>query len=69
MARTSKPKMKDYTKRAQDNYRAKIDQVNLILPKGCKDYMLEHLDTSVNAYIRELVLKDLKERFGYEPEQ
>lgn len=56
-------KQKDYVRRAQNNYREKKDQVNLILPKGARDIIAEKTGKSVNAYIRELVLKDLKERY------
>lgn len=57
-------KTKSYVRRAQNNYRAKVDQVNLILPKGSKDIIKEKTGKSINAYIGELVKKDLKETYG-----
>lgn len=57
-------KTKSYIRRAQNNYRAKVDQVNLILPKGSKDIIKEKTGKSINAYISELVKKDLKETYG-----
>jgi len=60
-------KTKDYVRRATNNYRAKFDQVSLQLPKGTKDYIRENAKQPVNVYIKELVLKDLKEKYGYDP--
>ena len=63
-------KTKSYVRRAQNNYRAKFDQVNLMLPKGLRELIPEKTGKSVNAYIRELVLKDMTENYGYEmPEE
>lgn len=57
-------KTKDYVRRAQNNYRAKFDQVALKLPKGCKDIIREKTGKPVATYINELVEKDLKEKYG-----
>ena len=59
-------KTKSYVRRAQNNYRAKFDQVNLMLPKGLRDIIPEKKGKSVNAYIRELVMKDMVENYGHE---
>ena len=55
---------KDYVLRAQNNYRNKHDTVSLLLPKGSKEIIREKSGMSVNAYIVELVKKDLKENYG-----
>ena len=57
-------KTKDYVRRAQNNYRAKFDQVALKLPKGSKEIIREKTGKSVTTYINELVAKDLKENYG-----
>lgn len=64
MAEEKEYKTKDYVRRAQNNYRAKFDQVALKLPKGSKDIIREKTGKSVTTYINELVAKDLKENFG-----
>ena len=61
-------KTKDYTRRAQSNYRAKFDQIALRLPKGTSEAIREKTGQTVQAYISELVLKDLKENYGIESE-
>lgn len=66
MADEREYKTKDYVRRAQNNYRAKFDQVALKLPKGAKDIIREKTGSPVNVYIKELVLKDLKEKYGVE---
>ena len=62
-------KTKDYVRRAQNNYRAKFDQVALKLPKGSKEIIREKTGKSVTTYINELVAKDLKENFGIDIEK
>ena len=57
-------KTKDYVRRAKKNYRQKFDNVASSLPKGTADIIREKTGKSVNAYIAELVLKDLKENYG-----
>ena len=57
-------KTKDYVRRAQNNYRAKFDQVALKLPKGSKEIIREKTGKSVTTYINELVARDLKENYG-----
>ena len=57
-------KTKDYVRRAQNNYRAKFDQVSLKLPKGSKDIIREKTGKPLTTYINELVSKDLKENYG-----
>ena len=57
-------KTKDYIRRAQKNYRNKFDQIALRLPKGAADIIREKTGTPTNIYIRELVVKDLKEKYG-----
>ena len=64
MAEDREYKTKDYIRRAQNNYRAKFDQVALKLPKGSKDIIREKTGKSVTTYINELVAKDLKEKYG-----
>ena len=59
-------KTKDYVLRAHYNYRNKHDNVSLLLPKGTKDLIKENVGKSINAYIVDLVKKDLKENFGIE---
>lgn len=66
MAEEREYKTKDYIRRAQNNYRAKFDQVALKLPKGTRDTIREKTGKPVNIYIKELVLKDLKESYGIE---
>ena len=62
-------KMKDYNKRAQDNYRAKLDQINLTVPKGVKEFIIKNTGKPVNTYIRDLVLKDLQKKYGFNLEK
>lgn len=69
MAEEKEYKTKDYVRRAQNNYRAKFDQVALKLPKGSKDIIREKTGKSVTTYINELVAKDLKENFGIDIEK
>lgn len=64
MADNEELKTKSYVLRAQNNYRNKHDTVSLLLPKGSKDIIREKTGKSVNAYIVELVQKDLKKKYG-----
>ena len=64
MAEEREYKTKDYVRRAQNNYRAKFDQVALKLPKGTKDIIRETTGKPVAIYINEIVAKDLKENYG-----
>ena len=64
MAEEREYKTKDYVRRAQNNYRAKFDQIALKLPKGTKDIIREKTSLPVTTYINELVAKDLKEKYG-----
>lgn len=57
-------KTKDYVRRAKNNYRKKFDNVNASLPKGTADIIREKTGKSVNAYLVDLVRKDLKETYG-----
>lgn len=57
-------KTKDYVRRAQNNYLNKFDRVTIRLPKGTADIIKEKVQMSSNAYIVELIAKDLKEKFG-----
>ena len=63
MADNDTTKTKSYVLRAQNNYRNKHDTVSLLLPKGAKELIRENTGKSVNAYIVELVKKDLKENY------
>ena len=53
-------KTPEYTKRAIQNYNNKFDRVAVNLPKGTKDKIKELTGKSCNAYISELVIKDLE---------
>ena len=59
-------KTKSYVRRAQNNYLKKFDRVTIRLPKGTADIIKEKVQMSSNAYIVELVRKDLKEKYGVE---
>ena len=52
-------KTPEYTKKAIQNYNNKFDRVAVNLPKGTKDRIKELTGKSCNAYISELVIKDL----------
>lgn len=52
-------KTPEYTKRAIDNYKSKFDLVQIRLPKGTKEKILESHE-SVNKYVNELIEKDLQ---------
>ncbi len=51
--------MKDYQKRANDNYRAKFDILQIRLTKGTKEQIINKTDKSINQYIQDLIDKDL----------
>lgn len=51
--------MKDYQKRANDNYRAKFDIVQIRLTKGTKEQIINKTGKSINQYIQDLIDKDL----------
>lgn len=51
--------MKDYQKRANDNYRSKFDIVQIRLTKGTKEQIINKTDKSINQYIQDLIDKDL----------
>lgn len=55
-------KTPQYTKDAINKYNAKFDRVAVNLPKGTKERIKELTCMSCNAYISELVLKDLEQR-------
>ena len=69
MPKENEHKTKDYVLRAQNNYRAKFDQINILIPKGMREIIREKTGKSANAYINELILKDMTENFGYEAEE
>lgn len=54
-------KTPEYTKRAIQNYNNKFDRIAVNLPKGTKDKIKELTGKSCNAYISELVIKDLED--------
>ena len=51
--------MKDYQKRANDNYRSKFDIVQIRLTKGTKEQIINKTGKSINQYIQDLIDKDL----------
>jgi hypothetical protein len=55
--------MKDYQKRANDNYRAKFDIVQIRLAKGTKEQIINKTGKSINQYIQDLIDKDLHNNF------
>ena len=62
-------KTKSYVRRAQNNYLNKFDRVTIRLPKGSSEIIKQTVGQSVNAYIVELIRKDLKESYGIELEE
>lgn len=55
-------KTADYTRRANNNYRAKKDNVNILLDKGTKERIKnKYGNISVSGYIQGLIDNDLKE--------
>ena len=51
----------EYMKRAAQNYREKFDLIQIRLPKGTKEKILES-HKSVNQYVNELIEKDLQKK-------
>ena len=51
--------MKDYQKRANDNYRSKFDILQIRLAKGTKEQIINKTGKSINQYIQDLIDKDL----------
>ena len=64
MTNTNELKTKDYVLRAQKNYINKFDIVKTRLPKGSADVIREVTGKSINAYITELVLQDMKQKYN-----
>lgn len=56
--------MKDYQKRANDNYRSKFDIVQIRLVKGTKEQIINKTGKSISQYIQDLIDKDLHNNFG-----
>lgn len=61
-------KTPEYTKKAIQNYNNKFDRIAVNLPKGTKERIKELTGKSCNAYISELVIKDLETLKGKEEE-
>lgn len=55
--------MKDYQKRANDNYRSKFDIVQIRLAKGTKEQIINKTGKSISQYIQDLIDKDLHNNF------
>ena len=55
--------MKDYQKRANENYRAKFDIVQIRLVKGTKEQIINKTGKSISHYIQDLIDKDLHNNF------
>lgn len=55
--------MKDYQKRANDNYRAKFDILQIRLTKGTKEQIINKTGKSISQYIQDLIDKDLHNNF------
>lgn len=51
--------MKDYQKRANDNYRSKFDIAQIRLAKGTKAQIINKTGKSISQYIQDLIDKDL----------
>ena len=52
-------KTPEYTKKAIQNYNNKFDRIAVNLPKGTKEKIKALTGKSCNAYVSELVVKDL----------
>lgn len=52
-------KTPEYTKKAIQNYNNKFDRIAVNLPKGTKNKIKVLTGKSCNAYVSELVVKDL----------
>lgn len=61
-------KTPEYTKKAIQNYNNKFDRIAVNLPKGTKERIKELTGKSCNAYISELVIKDLETLKGKKAE-
>lgn len=61
-------KTKDYIRRAQNNYNSKFDRITIRFPKGSSELIKEKTGMSLNNYIVEVVMRDLKENYGVELE-
>lgn len=61
-------KTPEYTKNAIQKYNNKFDRIAVNLPKGTKERIKELTGKSCNAYISELVIKDLETLKGKEAE-
>ena len=57
-------KTPDYTRRAVENYRNKFDLIQVRLPKGTKERIINAGEVA-NDYITSLVLADLERREPY----
>lgn len=55
-------KVPEYTKRAVKKYDSKFDKVLVRLPYGTAEIIRSEIGISCNAYINQLVMKDLKKR-------
>lgn len=55
--------MKDYQKRANDNYRSKFDIVQIRLAKGTKEQIINKTGKSISQYIQDLIDKDLHNNY------
>lgn len=56
-------KTADYTRRANNNYRNKKDNINILLEKGTKERIFnKYGKIAISKYIQELIEKDLKEK-------
>ena len=53
-------KVPEYTRRAIEKYNKKFDHATLNLPKGTKDKIKSLTGMSCNAYISQLVIRDLE---------
>ena len=49
----------EYTKKAINKYNSKFDRIAVNLPKGTKERIKALTGKSCNAYVSELVVKDL----------
>lgn len=61
-------KTPEYTKNAIQKYNNKFDRIAVNLPKGTKERIKELTGKSCNAYISELIIKDLETLKGKEAE-
>ena len=52
-------KVPEYNRKAIDNYNSKFDRIMINTPKGTKERIKELTGLSCNAFISELVIKEL----------